>query len=72
MQRYEIFQKQPSRQPSWVETAASLDDALIRVKELTQMSPGDYFILDCQNSICIMPFDMREKRLQDLLFWTDH
>jgi hypothetical protein len=55
MQRYEIFQKLPSKLPSWVESATSLEDAKNRWKELNQMFPGCYFILDSANSCFIVP-----------------
>ncbi|MGD0966543.1 MAG: hypothetical protein ABSA57_21975 [Candidatus Acidiferrales bacterium] len=54
-QRYEIFQKLPSKQPTWVETATSLEDAMNRLKQLTHMFPADYFILDCENAQFIIP-----------------
>lgn len=57
MQRYEIFQMLPGKQATWVETATGLEDAKNRVRELTQMFPADYFILDCEHSIFILPFD---------------
>jgi hypothetical protein len=56
IQCYEIFQKRPLKQPTWVETATSLEDARNRLKELAQMFPAEYFILDCENSIFIIPF----------------
>ena len=66
-QHYEIFQKLPSKQAVWVETAIDLGDAKKRLGELEQMFPADYFILDLENSVCIMPFDIKRKWL-DLLF----
>jgi hypothetical protein len=55
VQRYGIFQKLPSKQPTWVETATSLKDAKNRLQELTQMFPADYFIFDCENSMFMIP-----------------
>jgi pyoverdine/dityrosine biosynthesis protein Dit1 len=40
LQHYRIFQKLLSKDPSFVETAASLEDARNRLKELTQMFLG--------------------------------
>jgi hypothetical protein len=57
VQHYEIFQKLSSKSPIWVETATDLEDAKNRLKELTHMFPADYFILDCENSCFIIPFD---------------
>ena len=57
MPRYEIFQKLPDKQPIWVETATSLDDAKLRLKDLTVMFPGDYFIFDVTNTCFIIPFE---------------
>ena len=61
MQKYEIFQKLPSRQPKWVETAVGLEDAKVRLKELTRMFPADYFILDRENAIFIVPLDEAQR-----------
>lgn len=55
--RYEIFQKLPDKQPAWVESATSLDDAKNRLKQLAVMFPGDYFILDAENACFIIPRD---------------
>lgn len=57
MQRYEIFQKLPSKQPTWVESATTLEEAKIRVSEIRRMFPADYFILDRENSTFVIPFD---------------
>jgi hypothetical protein len=40
MQRYEIFQKFPSKHPTWVESATDLRNARKRLKELVQMLCG--------------------------------
>ena len=58
--RYEIFQKLPSKHPTWVETATSLEDAKNRLKELTQMFPAGYFIIDCENAVFIVPFGEKQ------------
>lgn len=55
--RYEIFQKLPDSQPAWVESATSLDDAKTRLKQLAEMFPGHYFILDTANACFIIPRD---------------
>ena len=54
--RYDIFQKFPSKQAAYVETATSLVEAKNRWEELTRMFPADYFIVDCENSVFIVPF----------------
>jgi hypothetical protein len=56
MQGYELFQKLPSKQVVYVETATSLADAKKRWRELTRMFPAEYFIVDCENSVFIIPF----------------
>jgi hypothetical protein len=56
-QRYEIFQKLPSKSPTWVESSTGLEDARNRLNELIEMFPADYFILDCGNSCFIVPCD---------------
>lgn len=60
MQRYEIFQKLPSKQASYVETTTSLEDAKNRWKELSLMFPADYFIRDCENEVYIVPFSAKQ------------
>jgi hypothetical protein len=55
VQHYDIFQKLPSKDPTCVETAASLEDARDRMKELMQMFPADYFIFDWENSRIVIP-----------------
>jgi len=35
IQCYELFQKRPLKQPTWVQTATSLEDARNRLKELS-------------------------------------
>ena len=54
--RYEIFQKFPAGQPTWVETAVSLSDAKARLKELATMFPADYFIFDTDNACFVVPY----------------
>ena len=39
----------------WVETATSLEEAKIRIGQLTQMFPAGYFILDCENGCFVIP-----------------
>jgi hypothetical protein len=58
--RYEIFQKLPLQQPTWVETARGLKEAKDRTKQLKQMFPAEYFIVDHRNSILIVPFESLE------------
>lgn len=60
MQRYEIFQKLPPKQATYVETATSLEDAKNRWEELSLMFPADYFILDCENGVFIVPFNVKQ------------
>ncbi len=53
-QRYEIFRKLPSKQGGvLVETAATVDEAKKRVKELTKMFPDDCFIFDIEGGCFI-------------------
>jgi hypothetical protein len=54
-QHYEIFQKLPSEQPTWVESATTLDDAVNRLNQLAEMFPANYFIVDCMRSHFIIP-----------------
>jgi hypothetical protein len=55
--RYEIFQKRSGQQPTWVESAISLDDARNRLHELAMMFPADYFICDFETACFVVPFD---------------
>jgi hypothetical protein len=56
--RYEIFQKLPAKHPTWVETAFSLNDAKMRLKELAIMFPADYFIFDAANACFVVPYGL--------------
>jgi len=53
--RYKIFRKRPDKAVEWMEAAASLDDATIRLKKLAAVFLGEYFILDAENANCIIP-----------------
>jgi hypothetical protein len=57
-QYYEIFKKDHSRYPVWVETIVGLEDAKRRLRELAQDYSDIYFILDYQNSCLIVPLEM--------------
>jgi hypothetical protein len=57
MQRYEIFEKLPSKQVAPVESATTLDDAKERIKQLEQMFRGEYFIFDSENQCVMVPLD---------------
>jgi CheY-like chemotaxis protein len=46
---FEIFRKIPNAQPAWVDTCASLEFAMERVRETAVNQPGDYFIFDREN-----------------------
>ena len=61
MQYLEIFQKLPDKRATWVERAIGLEDAKSRLKELAQMFPADYFILDRENSTLVVPFDSADE-----------
>ncbi len=52
---FEIFPKFSNRQLVWVEGAASLNDAKLRIRELEQMFPGDYLIFDAERMSFIIP-----------------
>ena len=54
-QRFEIYQKLADKEVAFVETAFSLDDAKRRIKELTDLQSGDYFIFDLANACFIIP-----------------
>jgi hypothetical protein len=45
----------PSKQAVFIESAASLDEAKNRLRELVQMFPGDYFIFDRDNCCFVIP-----------------
>jgi hypothetical protein len=45
-QCYEIFQKFPLQESTWVETATGLDNAMNRLKELEQKYSANYFVLE--------------------------
>jgi hypothetical protein len=41
---FDIFKRQPGGSVRWLEVAADLDAAKLRVKELVECVPGEYFI----------------------------
>jgi len=45
-QHYEIFQKLPSKEPTWIETVIGADEVMNRVKQLSQVCRADYFVLE--------------------------
>ena len=56
MTRYQIFQKLPGEQPTWVEAATELENARNRLQELTVQFPAAaYFIFDTANANFIIP-----------------
>lgn len=55
--RFEIFQKLPNKQATWVETGSTLEEAKKRLKELAVMFPADYFIFDTENACFVVPCD---------------
>jgi hypothetical protein len=57
-QYYEIFKKDHSKYPVWVETIVGLEGAKRRLRELAHSYSDIYFILDCQNSCLIVPLEM--------------
>ncbi len=62
MKRYDILQKLPSKPPVRVGAATTLEDATNRWNELTVMFPGDYFIVDSDNSASIVRLDAEHTR----------
>ena len=62
MRRYQIFQKLLFKPPVRIENATSLEDAKNRWNELTLMFPGEYFILDSESSVFIVPSDTERTR----------
>ena len=52
---YEIFQKLPAKQPTWLEAATTLPEAKTRIKELAVMFPADYFMLETENACLVVP-----------------
>ena len=52
---FEIYQKVADQVVAFVETTFSLDDAKRRIKELTELHSGDYFIFDIANACFVIP-----------------
>jgi hypothetical protein len=46
MERYAVFKSLEDGTVRWVEAVENVEQARTRVEELTQRSPGDYFIFD--------------------------
>ena len=44
--RYDIFRKFDDGSVLWLEAAEDLERAQVRMEELAQKSPGDYFVFD--------------------------
>ena len=55
MEHFEILRKLASGEAKRVETAATLEEARIRWNELWKMFPADYFILDYEDSLYVIP-----------------
>ena len=46
---YDIFRKLPGG-PVWIEAVQDLEDAKMRLTNLTKSRPGDYFVYDATSS----------------------
>ena len=53
--QYEIFKKLENKQVGWVESAATLEDAKKRLRDLSVLFPADYFIFDVANRVFLVP-----------------
>jgi hypothetical protein len=54
--RYWIVQKLSQNQADLLESAETLQEAKLRREEMIVMFPGDYFILDVEESCFLIPF----------------
>jgi hypothetical protein len=54
---YDIFRKDLLGTPVWMESAQDLDTAKVRMAELTQRSPGEYFVAsqETREIVCETP-----------------
>jgi hypothetical protein len=46
---YDIFRRLPAG-PMWIETVQDLEDAKVRLANLIESRPGDYFVFDASSS----------------------
>jgi hypothetical protein len=46
---FDIFKRQPGGSVRWVEVVADLEAANLRVKELVECVPGEYFIFSLES-----------------------
>jgi hypothetical protein len=46
MDKYDIFETEKSGSLLWLGTAATLEEAQVRVQQLSARSPGNYLIFD--------------------------
>lgn len=46
---YDIFRRLPGG-PMWIETVQDLEDAKVRLANLIESRPGDYFVFDASSS----------------------
>jgi hypothetical protein len=46
MMKFDIFLRLPDGKPLWVEAVDGFEKAKVQIRELTQVSPGEYFIFD--------------------------
>jgi hypothetical protein len=63
--RFEIFQKLPDKQATYVEAGNNLEEAKKRLSELAVMFPADYFIFDRENACLIIPCDSSKLETAD-------
>lgn len=54
---YDIFRKDLLGTPVWMESVQDIDTAKLRMAELTQRSPGEYFVAsqETQEIVCETP-----------------
>jgi hypothetical protein len=59
---YDIFKKPPGSSMTWVCAVTSLQEARLRIQELSQMSPAEYYVCDlgAKEVLAVMTPDLPE------------
>jgi hypothetical protein len=60
---FDIFSGLPGKNAKWVESAAGLDAAKQRMKQLAAQHPGSYFIFNTWNLCVVSEVDTQPKPL---------
>jgi hypothetical protein len=60
MEGFDVFSGRIEREPMWLETARSVDEAIERMKDRARTKPGPYFVYCCESSKVVESIDTSE------------